>query len=83
MYLAEDVVRNASMDLDSVGDRGGEASSDSEAIQKKRKHGMPITSLENQPQTEFLHKNLTSISVKIAALEVLETLLTVVGFSFS
>ncbi|XP_071707764.1 uncharacterized protein [Rutidosis leptorrhynchoides] len=79
MHIAEDVVKNASMDLDSVGDRGGPPSSDLETTQKKRKHGMSITSHENQPQTELSGKNVTQIPVKIAALEVLETLLTVGG----
>lgn len=87
MYLAEDVTSNASVDLDSVGDDGGEAFSSSvlktseavpQPMQKKRKHDMTI-SLGNQPQTTSLRKNLTPISVKIAALEALETLLTVGG----
>ncbi|KAI3793537.1 hypothetical protein L1987_36156 [Smallanthus sonchifolius] len=83
LYLAEDVVNNASIDLDSVGDRGGEARSNSESMQKKRKHEMAVMSFENQAQTNYLPKNPVPISVKIAALEALETLLTVGGASGS
>ncbi|GKE10286.1 proline-, glutamic acid- and leucine-rich protein 1, partial [Tanacetum coccineum] len=79
IYLAEDVVSNASIDLDSVGDRGGEACSNSEPVQKKRKHEMPVTSHENQSATIYTRKNPVPISLKIAALEALETLLTVGG----
>ena len=75
IYLAEDVVTSASIDLDSVGDRGGEACSNSEPVQKKRKHEMAVTSRENH-----MRKNPVPISLKIAALEALETLLTVVCF---
>ncbi|GJR85158.1 RNA-directed DNA polymerase, eukaryota, reverse transcriptase zinc-binding domain protein [Tanacetum coccineum] len=77
IYLAEDVVSNASIDLGSVGDRGGEACSNSEPVQKKRKHEMPVTSHENQSETIYTRKNPVPISLKIAALEALETLLTV------
>lgn len=77
LYLAEDVVNNASIDLESAGDRGGEARSTSESIQKKRKHDFEI-----QAQTNYSPKNLVPIAVKIAALEALETLLTVVCFHF-
>ncbi|PWA84735.1 hypothetical protein CTI12_AA083560 [Artemisia annua] len=79
IYLAEDVVSSASIDLDSVGDRGGEAFSNSEPVQKKRKHEMAVTSHENQSETIHTHKNPVPISLKIAALEALETLLTVGG----
>lgn len=80
IYLAEDVVSNASIDLDSVGDRGGEACSNSEPVQKKRKHEMAVTSHENQSETIYMRKNHVPVSLKIAALEALETLLTVVCF---
>ncbi|KAJ9540229.1 hypothetical protein OSB04_026735 [Centaurea solstitialis] len=88
MYIAEDIVSNASADLDSVGDLGGESSSGSvlktseavpQPMQKKRKHDMTITSSGNQSQTTSLHNNPAPISVRIAALEALETLLTVGG----
>ena len=77
IYLAEDVVTSASSDLDSVGDRGGEACSNSEPLQKKRKHEMAVTSHENQSETVCTRKNPVPISLKI---EALETLLTVVCF---
>ncbi|KAK1430110.1 hypothetical protein QVD17_12627 [Tagetes erecta] len=40
LYIAEDVVNNASIDLESPGDRDGDARSLSESMQKKRKHEM-------------------------------------------
>ncbi|KAK9061345.1 hypothetical protein SSX86_018525 [Deinandra increscens subsp. villosa] len=83
LYLAEDVVNNTSIDLDSVGDLGGKPRSDSESTQKKRKHEMAFMSLESQAQTNYLPKNPIPIAVKIAALEALETLLTVGGASGS
>ena len=83
MYIAEDIVSNAFVDLDSVGESC--SSSDlktSEAVtqptQKKRKHDTTITSSGNQSQTTSLRKNDSPISVKITALEALEALLTVV-----
>lgn len=76
IFLAEDIVRNAFIDLGSAGDSGGEACSSSEAFLKKRKHEMPTTLAGNQPTTICSRNN--PISVKIAALEALETLLTVV-----
>ncbi|XP_076946978.1 uncharacterized protein LOC143618766 isoform X2 [Bidens hawaiensis] len=79
LYLAEDVVNNASIDLDSVGDRG----SNSESTQKKRKHEMTNMLLGNQAETSYLPKHPVPIAVKVAALEALETLLTVGGASGS
>ncbi|KAK1435842.1 hypothetical protein QVD17_01612 [Tagetes erecta] len=42
LYIAEDVVNNASIDLESPGDRDGDARSLSESMQKKRKHEMTV-----------------------------------------
>ncbi|KAM0023176.1 putative pre-rRNA-processing protein RIX1 [Helianthus debilis subsp. tardiflorus] len=83
LYLAEDIVLNASTDLDSVGDRGDEARSNSESTQKKRKREMTVMPFGDQAQTVYLPKNPIPIALKIAALEVLETLLTVGGASGS
>ncbi|KAM0011919.1 putative pre-rRNA-processing protein RIX1 [Helianthus debilis subsp. tardiflorus] len=83
LYLAEDIVHNASTDLDLVGDRGDEARSNSESTQKKRKREMTVMPFGDQAQTVYLPKNPIPIALKIAALEVLETLLTVGGASGS
>ncbi|XP_076957395.1 uncharacterized protein LOC143632860 isoform X1 [Bidens hawaiensis] len=79
LYLAEDVVNNASIDLDSVGDRG----SNSESTQKKRKHEMTNMLLGNQAETIYSPKHPVPVAVKVSALEALETLLTVGGASGS
>ncbi|KAI7758066.1 hypothetical protein M8C21_017372 [Ambrosia artemisiifolia] len=83
LYLAEDIVNNASIDLDSVGGRGDEARSNSESMQKKRKREMTAMPFGDQAQTAYLPKNPVPIAVKTAALEALETLLTVGGASGS
>ncbi|KAD7479937.1 hypothetical protein E3N88_03073 [Mikania micrantha] len=83
LYLAEDVVSNASIDLDSVGDHDGEARSNSESMQKKRKHEMAFMPIGNLSETNYSPKNPIPVTVKIAALEALETLLTVGGASGS
>ncbi|KAD7479898.1 hypothetical protein R6Q59_008731 [Mikania micrantha] len=83
LYLAEDVVSNASIDLDSVGDHDGEACSNSESMQKKRKHEMAFMPIGNHSETNYSPKNPIPVTVKIAALEALETLLTVGGASGS
>ncbi|XP_023767642.1 uncharacterized protein LOC111916263 isoform X1 [Lactuca sativa] len=75
IYLAEDVISNASVDLDSTHVHGGEA----QPMNKKRKHENAISFLENQSQIIYSPKNHVPISVKIAALGALETLLTVGG----
>lgn len=76
IYLSEDVISSGSIDLGSISDHVGE----SQPVNKKRKQENSITFLENQSQTR---KNHISISVKIAALEALEALLTVGGASRS
>ncbi|KAL4576739.1 hypothetical protein LXL04_012838 [Taraxacum kok-saghyz] len=63
IYISEDVVSNASIDLDSVSNHGDD-------MNKKRKH-------ENQSQ--IINPRRIPITVKIAALEALESLLTVGG----
>ncbi|CAL5322172.1 unnamed protein product [Camellia sinensis] len=94
VYLAKEVIDNASVDLDSIAYDGGGTSSSSaylkasndvllQRCQKKRKHASTAGSLEEQPDRVDLEvglpKDPTPISVKIAALEALEALLTVGG----
>ncbi|KAI8031839.1 Proline-, glutamic acid- and leucine-rich protein 1 [Camellia lanceoleosa] len=94
VYLAKEVIDNASVDLDSIAYDGGGTSSSSaylkasndvllQPCQKKRKHASTASSLEEQPDRVDLEvglpKNPTPVSVKIAALEALEALLTVGG----
>ncbi|KAL6957140.1 hypothetical protein U1Q18_015071 [Sarracenia purpurea var. burkii] len=88
----QEVVNNAIVDLDSIARKGDGTStayskaSDGvlqESCQKKRKHAGTNASLGEQPERLALEvgvtKNATPISVKIAALEALEALLTVGG----
>nr|XP_043631382.1 proline-, glutamic acid- and leucine-rich protein 1 [Erigeron canadensis] len=84
IFIAEDVVRSASADLDlRVGAEAGSSlvvkTSDAlpKSIQKKRKYEMSLTPPKVQSPTICSRSN--PVSVKIAALEVLEMLLTVGG----
>ncbi|KAL0303574.1 UNVERIFIED_CONTAM: hypothetical protein Sradi_6225500 [Sesamum radiatum] len=90
IHISQDIVSNVFMDLDFLGGEKDDKSSglrakaqrelSSESRLKKRKHSSLASSLQDQPvqdglEVEKLH--LTPISVKIAALETLEALLTV------
>ncbi|KAL0317251.1 UNVERIFIED_CONTAM: hypothetical protein Sangu_2139400 [Sesamum angustifolium] len=92
IHISQDIVSNVFMDLDFLGGKKDDKSSglhakaqmelSSESRLKKRKHSSLASSLQEQPvqdglEVEKLH--LTPISVKIAALEALEALLTVGG----
>ncbi|XP_011076916.1 uncharacterized protein LOC105161048 [Sesamum indicum] len=92
IHISQDIVSNVFMDLDFLGGEKNDKSSglhakaqmefSSESRRKKRKHSSAASSLQEQPvqdglEVEKLH--LTPISVKIAALEALEALLTVGG----
>ncbi|KAL0401543.1 UNVERIFIED_CONTAM: hypothetical protein Slati_4184200 [Sesamum latifolium] len=92
IHISQDIVSNVFMDLDFLGGEKDEKSSglhtkaqmglSSESRLKKRKHSSLASSLQEQPvqdglEVEKLHS--TPISVKIAALEAVEALLTVGG----
>lgn len=88
LYLTQEVIYNAFVDLDpTVCSNARSKVSSSEAFlqpfQRKRKHTTTSGSLEEQPDTAGLEVTVPntpmSISVKIAALEALEALLTVGG----
>ncbi|GKV39759.1 hypothetical protein SLEP1_g47481 [Rubroshorea leprosula] len=93
MYLAHDIVDNASIDLNSVlEENAGTSASDPNSIKiqsakRKRKHGASFESSEEQQDKTNTglevgaHKKhkIIPISLKMAALEALETLLTVGG----
>ena len=92
VYLTQEVINNAFVDLDLIPCEGGgiPLSAYSKAsngpllqpFQKKRKHAGTTASLEEDPDRVDLEvgvaTNATPLSVKIAALEAIETLLTVV-----
>ncbi|KAL0322146.1 UNVERIFIED_CONTAM: hypothetical protein Scaly_2511000 [Sesamum calycinum] len=92
IHISQDIVSNVFMDLDFLGGKKDDKSSglhakaqmelSSESRLKKRKHSSLASSLQEQSvqdglEVEKLH--LTPISLKIAALEALEALLTVGG----
>ncbi|XP_060190959.1 uncharacterized protein LOC132620307 isoform X2 [Lycium barbarum] len=87
-HLTDVIVHNSLMDLD----EGGTSSVAKQKIypetttktsRKKRKHASASSSLEGQPDRDVfeveISPNMASLSVKIAALEALETLLAVGG----
>lgn len=85
LYLAEDVVSNASMDLVEgresicISKLGNEASL--KISPKKRKRGRSSSQsngIEEEPNSVIAVKMSTPLSVKIAALRAMETLLSVV-----
>ncbi|KAK4431127.1 hypothetical protein Salat_0874800 [Sesamum alatum] len=93
IHIGQDIVSNVFIDLDFFsGEKDGKSSRlhakaqtelSSESRLKKRKHSSLASSFQAQPvqdglEVEMLH-NLSPISVKIAALEALEALLTVGG----
>lgn len=92
MYLTQDVISNTFIDLDYIGYTTGDSSSNLDSkisyealpqpVQKKRKHVSTTGSLDEQPDKVGLEvmvpKTPTPMSVKIAALNTLETLLTMV-----
>ncbi|XP_052186561.1 uncharacterized protein LOC127797577 [Diospyros lotus] len=92
VYISQDVIDNAIVDLDSSAHEGGGISSSPFAkpsndmllpFQKKRKQASIANSLQEQPDRVDLDVgmpiNPATISIKIAALEALEALLTVGG----
>ncbi|GFZ11209.1 hypothetical protein Acr_22g0006070 [Actinidia rufa] len=93
VYLTQEVINNAFVDLDPIPCEGGGIPSSAyskasngpllQPCQKKRKHASTTASLEEDPDRVDLEvgvaKNPTPLSVKIAALEAIETLLTVGG----
>lgn len=92
VYLTQEVIKNAFLDLETIAYEGGQTSSSayskasSEILlqpgQKKRKHSSTTVSLDEQTDRVDLEVgvpiNPIPISLKIAALETLEALLTVV-----
>ncbi|KAI3458851.1 hypothetical protein Pfo_015514 [Paulownia fortunei] len=93
IHISQDIVSNVFIDLDFLGsEKDGKSSGThtkvhpellSKSRQRKRKHSIMARSFKEQPaqdglEVETLH-NLTPISVKIAALEALEALLTLGG----
>lgn len=92
LYLTQDVISNTFIDLDYIGYTTGDSSSNLDSkisyealpqpVQKKRKHVSTTGSLE-QPDKVGLEvmvpKTCTPMSVKIAALNTLEALLTMGG----
>lgn len=92
LYLTQEVINNTFVDLDYISSTSGDlhlnlnsnASFEppQQPVQKKRKHASAAVSTDEQPDrigTEIVvPKIITPISVKIAALHTLETLLTVV-----
>ncbi|KAL6967756.1 hypothetical protein U1Q18_033567 [Sarracenia purpurea var. burkii] len=90
VYLTQEVINNAIVDsITRQGDGTSTAWSKAsdgvllQSCQKKRKHAGTNASLGEQPERLALEvgvtKNATPISVKIAALEALEALLTVIA----
>ncbi|XP_059658225.1 uncharacterized protein LOC132304515 isoform X2 [Cornus florida] len=92
IYLTQDVINNVFVDLEfSVSDSGGTSNAYSnypneamlQPCKKKRKHATTTGAVEEQPDIVCseaeVHKNHPPNSVKIAALETLEALLTVGG----
>ncbi|KAL2539840.1 Armadillo-type fold [Abeliophyllum distichum] len=93
IHLSEEVVTNAFMDLESFGDArkgtrfGVHANASVETLpqsrQRKRKQASMTESLQEQPDRDGLEvampQNPAELSVKVAALEALEALLTVGG----
>ncbi|KAI8563442.1 hypothetical protein RHMOL_Rhmol03G0111600 [Rhododendron molle] len=91
VYLTQEVIKNAFLDLQTIAYEGGQTSSSayskasSEILlqpgQKKRKHSSTTVSLDEQTDRVDLEVgvplNPIPISLKIAALETLEALLTV------
>ncbi|KAK6156280.1 hypothetical protein DH2020_010528 [Rehmannia glutinosa] len=93
IHISQDIVSNVFIDLElPVGEKDGKSSGVqtkshagllSESSQRKRKHSIMARSSQEQPahvhlEVENTH-SLTPISVKIAALEALEALLTMGG----
>ncbi|CAK9149218.1 unnamed protein product [Ilex paraguariensis] len=95
IYLTQEVISNAVVDLDTSGcESGGTCSgayskvpteTRAQPSQRKRKHASTTRSLEEQPDRVGLEvetpQHETPLSLKIAALEALEALLTVQGGS--
>ncbi|KAF6140431.1 hypothetical protein GIB67_030512 [Kingdonia uniflora] len=91
LYLAQDVINNAIVDLDSVSHGSGLASSNTYSkaatykynppSNRKRKQSTSTGSLAEHQSLEVEPKNksITPISVQIAALQALEALLTIGG----
>ncbi|GFZ14614.1 hypothetical protein Acr_24g0008040 [Actinidia rufa] len=93
VYLTQEVINNAFVDLDPIPCEGGGIPSSVyskasngpllQPCQKKRKHEGTTASFEEYPDRVDLEvgvaKNQTPVSVKIAALEAIETLLTVLA----
>lgn len=95
IYLAPDVIENASNDLNSLGGEDIEKSPANtgpatgalpQLSNRKRKHGAKTGSLEEKQDSPSLKvgesntHQMTPITVKIAALDTLEVLLTVVCY---
>ncbi|XP_075081002.1 uncharacterized protein LOC107790394 isoform X2 [Nicotiana tabacum] len=87
-HLTDVIVNNALMDLDerdisSVSQQKLHPETMTKTSHKKRKHASTSSSLEEQPDRDVfeveMSPNMASLSVKIAALEALEALLSVGG----
>ncbi|XP_019230825.1 PREDICTED: proline-, glutamic acid- and leucine-rich protein 1 isoform X2 [Nicotiana attenuata] len=87
-HLTDVIVNNALMDLDerdisSVAQQKLHPETMTKTSHKKRKHASASSSLEEQPDRDVfeveMSPNMASLSVKIAALEALEALLSVGG----
>lgn len=86
VHLTEVVIDNASMDLNEGGTSHAKISVEAQPLtsKRKRKHANAMGAHEDQPDGNVaevkVQQDSTLISVKIAALEALEALLTVVCY---